>query len=484
MNSDCDDYIPESDSLFEVAKVRHYRPAKPAVPIAADDGGDPDPFNDPAEVKAQIAQRQEQAAAVRPSEDAEPPGPALFAPSPMRSEPWPVLDKAAMHGPMGALVRAIEPHTEADPVAILLQTLVGFGNIVGRQVYYAHEADRHYGNEFLVVVGPTATGRKGTSWGWARRALGVADTSWASERIVRGLSSGEGLIHEVRDAGKDDAGASDKRLMVQESEFASVLKVIDRQGNTLSPVLRQAWEGGQLRTLVKTSPAKCDAPHISMIGHITSEELRRCLTATEVANGLGNRHLFACVRRSKMLPDGGTPDEKLVEACGQEIGYAAAFAKNGFVMTRSEDARELWHEQYPRLSADRPGLVGAMSARCLAHVCRLSMMYALLDRQPVIGVQHLRAGIACWDYCEASLRFVFGDTLGDPTADEIRTQLREATNGLSRTELRDLFGRNKKTGEIDNALTVLQRWNMAEPRAVKTPGKPGRPGERWFSLEA
>ncbi len=406
-----------------------------------------------------------------------------------RSEPqsltptktWPVLDSDAMIGPAAELVRAIEPHSEADPVAILFQTLVGFGNIIGRSAFYPHEADRHYGNEFLVLVGETADGRKGTSWGHARRALEIADSEWAAERIARGLSSGEGLIHEVRDSLKDDPGVGDKRLLVMENEFANVLKNIERQGNTLSPVLRQAWEGGELRTMTKNSPARCKEPHISTIGHITPSELHRYLTATEVANGLGNRHLFACVRRSKMLPDGGTPDREMVQACGQELAYAVTAARDLKTVGRSAAARDLWHAEYPRLSSARPGLVGSMAARCLPHVSRLAMLYALLDREGEIGEQHLRAGIACWDYCEASLNYIFGRTLGDPTADQIREALRETTNGLSRTEIRDLFGRHKNTSEINRALDALNRWKMAESRSVQTGG---RPVERWFSIEA
>lgn len=427
-------------------------------------------------VKKQIALKR--GARQRPAESAPPAAECRPAAEPERAA-WPVLDPAAMIGPAADLVRAIEPHTEADPVAILLQTLIGFGSIIGRTAYYPHEADRHFGNEYLVLVGETADGRKGTSWGHARRALAAADPEWASERIARGLSSGEGLIHEVRDQVRDDAGVADKRLLVMEAEFAGVLKQTERQGNTLSPVLRQAWEGGELRTMTKNTPARCQEPHISTIGHITPSELHRYLTATEVANGLGNRHLFACVRRSKMLPDGGTPDHEFVEACGREMGYAAAFARGVRAVRRSDDARPLWHELYPRLSSARPGLVGCMAARCLAHVCRLSMLYALLDREAEIGVRHLRAAVAVWDYCEASLLHIFGRALGDPTADQIREALRDAPSGMSRTEIRDLFGRHRTTAEIGRALDVLARWRLAEPREVATGG---RPSERWFAV--
>src|SRR5205823_2415002 len=132
-----------------------------------------------------------------------------------------------------------------------------------------------------------------------------------NKRITTGLSSGEGLIWAVRDpGGKDahgepDAGVNEKRRIVLDGEFASTLKMLGRQGNTLSPVIRNAWDSGDLRILTKNSPAQASGAHISIIGHITREELRRELTATEQANGFANRFLWCCAKRSKHLPDGG-----------------------------------------------------------------------------------------------------------------------------------------------------------------------------------
>ena len=63
---------------------------------------------------------------------------------------WPVPVEVMFHGLAGDIVRVIEPHSEADPVAILTQILTAFGNIVGRSAYYEVEADRHYPNIFIV----------------------------------------------------------------------------------------------------------------------------------------------------------------------------------------------------------------------------------------------------------------------------------------------------------------------------------------------
>jgi hypothetical protein len=205
---------------------------------------------------------------------------------------WPSWERAvadgALHGLAGELVRTLKPHTEADPAAILVQLLVCYGNVIGRRAHFTVEADKHYLNLYAVVVGTTSKGRKGTSWGQVRHQIEMADPGWR-QRVASGLSSGEGLIWHVRDRTDEDDGVQDKRLLVHESEFASVLKVMGREGNTLSPVLRDAWDTGDLQTLTKSAPAEATGAHISLVAHVTAQELRRRLDATEAANGFGNR---------------------------------------------------------------------------------------------------------------------------------------------------------------------------------------------------
>lgn len=99
----------------------------------------------------------------------------------------------------------------------------------------------------------------------------------------------------------------DHRLMVVEPEFASTFKVAGRETNTLSPVIRQAWDTGTLRTLTRNNPLTAEGAHISIVGHITAEELKRHLTSTEAANGFGNRFIWMLVRRSKKLHEVGLP---------------------------------------------------------------------------------------------------------------------------------------------------------------------------------
>jgi hypothetical protein len=229
-------------------------------------------------------------------------------------EAWPIMPGDAYIGLAGEVVRTIEPHTESDPVALLLQFLVFFGNATGRGPHFKVEGDQHFTVLDVVLVGATAKSRKGTSAGRTRQLFKGADGAWESTRVKSGLSSGEGLINEVRDPVKNgtkviDPGVEDKRLLVLEAELAGALTMMRRPGSVLSRVIRDPWDCRDLAVLTKNNPTRATGPHISIIGHITIDELLAKMDRTSMANGYANHFLFACVRRARLLPHGGDLDD-------------------------------------------------------------------------------------------------------------------------------------------------------------------------------
>ena len=264
-------------------------------------------------------------------------------------ESWPdPLHLDAFYGITGEMVHKIEPHTEADPVALLIQLLVVMGNVIGRHCFCWVESTRHYANLFAILVGSSSTGRKGTAGDHVNRLIQQVDSVWYADRKLSGLVSGEGLIWNVRDAieaqqgVKPDAGISDKRLMTYESEFSSVLKAKSRDANTLSEVLRQGWDTGFLRTAAKNSPAKATNAHISLIGHITPEELREVTREVDKANGLANRFLWCSVRRSKLLPKGGQIHTVNFDRDIEALKEVVEFAQQDREIVRDQEASAEW----------------------------------------------------------------------------------------------------------------------------------------------
>jgi hypothetical protein len=108
------------------------------------------------------------------------------------------------------------------------------------------------------------------------------------------------------------------------------------------------------------------------------------------------------------------------------------------------------------------------------------MLYALLDQAAAIKRIHLEAGLAMWDYCEESARYVFGDCRGNAIADQILPALRNAPAGLTKSEIGNLFGRNKTSAQITRALTELLTAGLAYFAPEETGG---RHAERWFAKE-
>jgi Protein of unknown function (DUF3987) len=341
------------------------------------------------------------------------------------------MSAEAMHGLAAEFVRMVEPHSEADPAALLVQFLAGFRNVIGRGAYFTAEADKHFTNLFIVLVGQTSKGRKGSSWGQVANVLRLAEDGWAKECVKSGLASGEGLIWQVRDAihasepvkekGRvkeyqdviKDPGVDDKRLLIVEPEFARVLQVCERESNTLSAIIRQAWDSGDLKVLTKKEAASATNAHISAIGHITKDELLRLLTGTAAGNGFGNRFLWICAKRSKCLPEGGEAHKVDFAPFMRRLAGALDLARAAGEIKRDPEARSFWADIYPALSEGKPGLLGAVTSRAEAQTMRLACLYALLDSCSVVRLEHLRAALAVWRYCEASARFIFGDALGD-----------------------------------------------------------------------
>jgi hypothetical protein len=398
---------------------------------------------------------------------------------------WPILPQAALHGFAGRVVETIAPQSEADPAAILYHVLVASAALLGAGPHARVEYTEHPARLSAVIVGQTSKARKGTAFSTVAEVGRSVDPDWRA--IVKsGLSTGEGLIYHVRDPiyGLDkhgariliDAGVSDKRLLIVESELAGVFARMTREGNSLMAVLRDAWDHGQLSTLTKHSPVTATGAHVNLVGHITEADLREYLTSTAMANGFGNRLLFCCARRAQLLPDGAAVDDLRLGHVIVEFRRVLEASHRIRLVARDPAAAERWRAVYPVLSRERDGLVGALVARAEAMVLRLSVLYALLDRSPVIQLPHLEAALAVQAYAEASVMYLFAGRLGHPVADTILAALETRTR-MTRTEISALFSYNMPAERIEEALQMLARAGLARPLPPVPSG--GRPAEVW-----
>src|ERR1017187_6465348 len=337
---------------------------------------------------------------------------------------WPEpLKPEALYGLAGDIVKAIAPRTEADPAALLLQTLVNFGNVIDRGPHWMHGATRHAMNLLVGIVGSTGTG-KGSGLDQIMDIFRDVDSAWSSNpNTYAGLASGEGFIHMVRDEtfrrqkdGKlvtDDPGVEDKRLLLVQPEFAQVLEVCERTGNTLATKLRNAWDGKPLANNSLSSHLTATGAHISLIVHSTQEDLQSLMRRTMILNGFGNRFLWVCSRRSKSLPFGGVvpPEERaaLVERLRDATEFARGLKQNsrglGRMLFEKPAASNLWVSAYNTgLTRDAENPV---TGRAIPQTRRLAHVYALMDSSERVREEHLRAALETWRYCADSARFIF-----------------------------------------------------------------------------
>ncbi len=163
-----------------------------------------------------------------------------------------------------------------------------------------------------------------------------------------------------------------------------------REGNILSAVIRNAWDGRILQVATKNSPAKASNAHISILGDITRDELHSALAQAERSNGFANRFLWLHVERCGPKPFGG----KALDWTSEVIGLKSAvdFARKQGRVYMDDNARRMWYRE-------RKG--GATLAR-------LALLYALLDSSDNIRSEHLKAAVAFWKYAEDSARLIFG----------------------------------------------------------------------------
>ena len=408
--------------------------------------------------------------------------------------PWPVLNGAAYHGLAGEMVRAIEPHTEADPVALLVNCLVYFGNIIGRGPFFLHEDTSHYTNLNAAEVGDTSSG-KGVAKDRVTAIFRAVDPEWARHK-GGGISSGEGLLHVIRDAvyamrkgvlEMTDPGVEDKRQMAEETEFARVLTVMKRDGNSISELMREAWDCNELlQSKVRHLPLAVTNGFISVLAHITPDELRKRLDVLTLYNGFANRFLFVCVRRSKDVPRGRPLDVETRKRLTDVTRRAIEKARSVGQVMRTPAADGLWDTVYPELATRPPGPIGVVTARARPQVVRLSLIYALLDHAPAIDVEHLNAALALWRYCEASARTIF-----DPVAyvhdehDHAAVVLRGLKNagaeGMAMREIHDLFSRHLGTDRLHSILERFEK-NGAARCEKKNVLLTGRKRETWYAI--
>jgi putative DNA primase/helicase len=405
----------------------------------------------------------------------------------------PVPDEKCLYGLIGEIAKAGSGHTEANAHAIALNAMIWVGCAVGRGPFFPIGDVRHHARMFGLHVGRTSRGRKGEAVSLIRKieeAVRGQSPKLAPQVHSGGLSSGEGLAALIHDGYSDTknefAEVEDKRLWVIESEFVNVLTQKTRQGNTLSPTLRQLWDGGTIKPAIKSNPVSATNPHVALSGAITPDELRSSFKGQDYSNGFANRFIMIFAERSKReaLPP---PTQKAeVDRLAARLIEVLNFVKadqwdqrDHMEMSLSQQAASDYEALYNgELDQNdfTPRLNGLLERRA-PMLIRIAMIFALTDRTTIIEAHHVEAAM-CWiRYWTESLRAIF-----DVPADEFEplTSAQKIRNFLTqhgpqtRTEISSGCFHKKLPGpKLEAALNELL---LADPPVITVESIPRSDG--------
>jgi Protein of unknown function (DUF3987) len=412
------------------------------------------------------------------------------------------MRKEAYRGIAGQIVALITENTELWDEAVLVQFLVAFGNMAGREPYKWAESE-HHANEFVCIVGTTANGAKGGSWRAVNSLLYAIDPEYTIKKAGGGFQSAEAIVDSIRDDRERtdsegetviDPGEADKRLLIVEEELARIFRVGARKDNQMSEVVRLAWDEPQeLYLRGKISPSNATAPHISVIGHITPTDLQATMSNPDTFNGFANRFLWVASQRAKSIPfpkrvKWKDHPEILADIRGALNDFGPNRAMTGvesddteLTLDRSgiQEFTRIYHDINAK-SAKATSVMGALLARAKPHVLRLALIYAMLDRSREITCDHFKAAEAIWDYCVASALWSFGGKTGNHLADKILWLLKRESKGLTRTDINNALRRNVSGQEISEALALLRASGQADFEVTKPKGVTVH---RWFACD-
>ncbi|MEU3272538.1 DUF3987 domain-containing protein [Saccharomonospora sp. NPDC006951] len=403
-----------------------------------------------------------------------------------RARSWlPTLDDTVFDCYLGHLVHEIEPTSEADPVAILASLICAAGVRLGRRPHVRAGDDVHPLLVWPMVIGKTNTGKKGSSWSAAKRLIAEADGEFAVNNIKSGLTSGEGLAQRfaIDDEDDDASGPSDLRLLAFENEWGGVMAKMKREGNSLSQILRAAWEGGDLSTLTVNARVAPES-HVGVLAHITPEEFRAKLSDADMAGGTYNRFLPLAVAWSKALPDSSGLDRATTQALASGLADRLNTGEKLGVMDFADDARGMWRDLYLEFNTDahHPSVASFVS-RALPYCKRIAGLHAALDGTTDIQLAHLQPAAALVRYSIDSARALFVDTA---TPAKLLAWITEGGDaGRTRKEIsKDFFGGNKPAEQITALLgQLVDAGRIRRERREPASGK-GRPTEAYTAVPA
>jgi len=362
-------------------------------------------------------------------------------------------DPIVYGGLLGDCVMDLAPSTDAS-LAALLGALIAFSGMLvpGYGLFYR----RHTSSAYIALVGESSVGRKGTAMTRVHDALAAAiEPTYVNRVIADGLNSGEALVSHLHY--KATAFVHEPNVaLVYGEEYAGLMAARQREGSTLDPKMREAFDGGPLSNrrsnAADTKPVDANSYWVGALVGITPNELRARQEAGAMQSGSANRWLYLPVTRREVSPSNGEPRfspenaAALIKARRQALEEWKTRVSEGPTVIRTLGA---YDDHLRRTSS---GLALDLTRRFSAIAYRIALIHALADRSREISRSHLDRAIGLTEYARSGIRWVFGDTVGSPDADLLARHLmdsgRLSKTAITREIIRDPIRRQAAIDEL------------------------------------
>lgn len=409
----------------------------------------------------------------------------------------PTWDDTALYGVLGDLVWAVSPDTEAHQAAVYLDLLCRTGCTFNSGIFlgpYPRIPCRPFG----CVIGPSGWGRKGTS-----HKVGATIFGDAGEfRQVDGWSSGQGIIHMMRDATGDDkldlGYAKDKRHFFLEEECEKAQTLVHMPASTTGDTIKQLYDSRDKFDNPKIAHTKVTLPHAVFMYDATPRAWCNW-PEREITNGFLNRFLCVYSEQTQRLPHGGNWLNDEVLRYQAELREAISLVRVMGEMTLSGPAMVLYERFYDEICdlqvdrGDHP--LNDMIARAGDAVKRVAIISAALQGSRQIPAEAVEAAIVLWRYNLATVEWLWVKRGSDSASKAVawhETRDGSAKVGLiiaalGTAQYQGLTSTDIQNGPLQrNCSSVQFRALMNALKdagsVVDTTYKParGKPGIRWY----
>jgi hypothetical protein len=392
------------------------------------------------------------------------------------TRPIPHLAETARYGLVGEYLALLDGETEAGLAAVGAIVLAQLGTLIGRRAVVRIGPYRHHCNLYVVVIGESSIGAKGSADDAGERFTRLVDPDFFVRHAIGGFGSGEALVDAIRDPQDDEDAGSEKRRLINENEFSAVLRVARRESSILSEIIRQGFDYKPIRHRTKSAGSiTSTGHHLAVVGSITPIELFACSNELDLENGWLNRFLFVHAEMQAILPFGGEVDDDAVTKIANRARSALAALGDRsveYAIKASTPTGALWEPWYRKVrTGTGEGRVASLTKRQHVQAARLALIFSVLDQADEIRTEHLQAAIAWTSYSVAGVERYFGHSRGGQLG-KLLDAIRDSPDGLSISSQHDVFGRNLKAGQLDKLRAELETAQLIVTITMPSGGRP------------